>query len=382
LERFPRNWLLNIIEDIIDPNQHGSLPGYSTTTALAQLLHNWLVELEKPKRAVRILFIDYRKAFDRIDHKILMSKLSNLDIPNFLLRWLASFLTERPQRIKIGNTFSTWSHTKAGVPQGTLLGPVSFILHINDLKTCTNTVKYVDDTSLWESCSIAGTDSVLQQAADEVLQWSQANNMALNTEKTKAMTICFSKSGTHLNPITIAGEEIESVQQFKLLGVRINSKLTWDDHVSYMCTKASQRLYFITLLQRAGVSQSDLVSIYCSIVRSMLEYGAVIWHPGLTKEQCKLIEHVQKRALRIIFHDLDYKTALQTARLESLNTRRENMCEKFFHEMESDTHPLHTILPPKRPQRNLRFQRTYEVPKMRTFRLKKSPVFYGLYKFQ
>ena len=93
------------------------------------------------------------------------------------------------------------------------------------------------------------------------------------------------------------------------------------DHITYICKKASQRLYFITLLQRAGVPPADLISVYCTILRSTLEYAAVVWHPGLTKEQRQQIEHIQKRAMQIIYNDHDCESALHAAQLEHLSTR-------------------------------------------------------------
>ena len=317
-----------------------------------------------------------------IDHKILMSKLHDISIQEFLLKWFASFLTNRQQRVKLANVTSSWSHCKAGVPQGTLLGPFSFILFINDLRADIPMAKYVDDTSLWEICSITGNDSKLQSAANEVLRWSSENNMALNTEKTKTMVITFSKSEARFDPINIRGNVIENVDHFKLLGLHINDKLTWDNHVTFICKKASQRLYFITLLKRAGVLESDLITIYCSIVRSIMEYVAVIWHPGLTKDQSKMVEHVQKRAMRIIYPDSHYDNALVQANIKRLSVRRDEMCQNFFKELQCKDHPLHHILPTKRPDMNLRYQRPYKIPKMRTLRLKKSPIFHGLFNYQ
>ena len=172
------------------------------------------------------------------------------------------------------------------------------------------------------------------------------------------------------------------VSLFKLLGVHVNDKLTWDDHVAVICKRASQRLYFITLLKRAGVQHQDLIAIYCSLVRSILEYAAVVWHPGLTEEQSKMIEHIQKRAPGIVFQESSYETALQRAGLQRPSCRREELCKNFFSELKQQNHVLHHLLPPRRPKMNLRHQREFETPKMRTFRLKKSPIFYGLFKFQ
>ena len=104
-----------------------------------------------------------------------------------------SFLSGRKQRIKIGKTFSDWEDVNAGVPQGTLLGPSTFLLHINDLQTDCHSVKYVDDTTIWESCDRKGVLSQLQTAANQTISWCNDNNMKINTHKTKEMLVDFSK---------------------------------------------------------------------------------------------------------------------------------------------------------------------------------------------
>ena len=114
---------------------------------------------------VRILLLNFSKAFDRFDHKVLMSKMARLGIPNFLIGWLTSFLTGRQQRVKLGEVTSDWTSVIAGVPQGTLMGTVTFLFHINDLHTDCDTVKYVDDSTIWDVCSDRGVGSKLQEAA-------------------------------------------------------------------------------------------------------------------------------------------------------------------------------------------------------------------------
>ena len=136
LEYFPREWILAEVSDILDPHQFGSLKNSSTVLTLVELLHNWLAALETPGKVVRILLLDFRKAFDRVDHKILLTKLSNMGLPNCLTRWMTSFLCERQQRVKLGNISSGWRKVGAGVPQGTLTGPIAFLLH----KQCTDCV--------------------------------------------------------------------------------------------------------------------------------------------------------------------------------------------------------------------------------------------------
>jgi hypothetical protein len=350
--------------------------------ALADLIHNWNSSLETPGKAIRIIFLDYRKAFDLVDHNLVIQKLKSMGVPDFLLKWIQSFLCERQNKVKVGSTFSKSAVYNAGVPQGTLLGPMLFLSHINDLKPSNNVVKYVDDTTLWEVCAHDGHDSTIQQSADEVMSWSSDNRMQLNTDKTKEMVIYFGRKPAALAPITMQNSNIERVTTFKLLGVTINNQLTWQEHVHNICQKASQRLYFLTLLRRAGIDPMDIIKVYCSIVRSVLEYAAIIWHPGLTCQQSSVIEHIQKRALKIAYPELSYETALQETNMERLDERREQQCLNFFKDIQCANHKLHHYLPQNPSQRQLRRNRKFVVPKARTNRLKKSPIFYGLFNYQ
>ena len=111
--------------------------------------------------------LDFSKAFDRVDHTILFEKMANLGLPNFVVRWLASFLCDCRQCVRLGKHVSEWVQTNARVPQGMLVGPVSFLLHINDLQTLANNVKHVDDSTIWEECAADAHDSQNQAATDQ-----------------------------------------------------------------------------------------------------------------------------------------------------------------------------------------------------------------------
>ena len=318
-----------------------------------------------------------------MDHNLLLEKLVHLGLPPFLIGWTASFLHERQQRVKLGSSCqSDWTSSNAGVPQGTLIGPVAFLLHINSLHTDCNDVKYVDDTTVWESCSSDGGDSKLQGAADDVLQWTITNNMSLNVDKTKEMIITNTREDPDLQPLTLLGQPVERVDTFKLLGIHLSNKLSWKDHVAKTVAKASKRLYFLCLLKRAGLAPPDIIKVYVAMIRSILEYGCEIWHPGLTKQSAKELEHVQKRALRIALPHLSYEEALSVSGLSDLVTRRETNCKSFLDKMSKSSHVLHRHLPPRKTSdHNLRAMSMFHLPAVRTERAKKSPIFYGLFQF-
>jgi len=127
--------------------------------------------------------------------------------------------------------------------------------------------------------------------------------MMINTTKTKELIICFNKkvNAEDIPPLCINGSNIERVTKFKLLGVFVSSDLSWDYHITYLLRKVAKRMYCINYLFRAGVPASDIVCVYTSIIRSVLEYACPVWHPGLTKKLSKDIECVQKRCLNCCF---------------------------------------------------------------------------------
>ena len=201
-------WIMDITMNQIDPQQYESIKGTSTVHALVELVHKWKYAVETPGTIVRILLVDFSKAFDRGDHHILMTKCASLGLPT---HQMADILPVSTQRVKIGS-----------VPQGTIFGPICFLHHINDLQTVSEHIKYVDDCTIWEASSSSGMDSSLQVAADEVGQWTASNKMALNYDKTKELRICFKKSTLDIALLTIDGRPIQQVNSTRLLGVTLS----------------------------------------------------------------------------------------------------------------------------------------------------------------
>ena len=184
--------------------------------------------------------------------------------------------------------------------------------------------------------------------------------MYINEIKTKEILIHFNKKTDRnsIPGITVNGKTIERVETFKLLGVIISSDLSWDAHVIYMLNKVGKRMFCIHYLARAGISEADIVHVYCSIIRSVLEYACPVWHPGLTKAQSKEIERVQKRCLRVIYPSLTYSEALNISGLETLTARRDDITCKLFCELKDEGHVLHSLLP-KRELKSIAIRNSY-----------------------
>ncbi len=222
----------------VDQHQFGCTVGRSTTHALLKLTDAWFKGADNSRNITRIIFVDFSKAFDLIDHNVLMSKFRQYNFPDHIAVWGLDFLQGRTQFVQFNNSKSDMVITSAGSPQGTLDGPNDFKLLINDLLFDCLFAKYVDDTTV-SSTSTDLTDTSIQTAAEHLMHWTLENGMKINEAKTKEMILYFGNNPAvqSIEPILINDKSIERVTSFKLLGVIISSDLSWDMHVEYMLCK-------------------------------------------------------------------------------------------------------------------------------------------------
>ena len=165
-------------------------PNYGTTDALVEMVHTWCEATDKPDTFVRVLLVDYSKAFDHINHEILIAKLYGIGLHPYIVRCMAVFLIDRQQSVKIGDTVSSIGYPNGCVPQGTLSGPKNFLVQINDLQTPCPMFTYVDDSTVFDVCTNSSAP-MLQESADIITDWSRNNDMRINATKTKEMVIMF-----------------------------------------------------------------------------------------------------------------------------------------------------------------------------------------------
>ena len=154
--------------------QFGGIKDRSTTLALITMLHHVLQRLERKDTYARILLIDFSKAFDHIDHNILLDKLKTNGVPQICVEWQKAFLTSRTQRVNLANTKSDWTEVAGGVPQGTLSGPENFLNMIDDRHTDVDDVKFIDDVTLYEVCN-THSQNKLQNDVDDIQEWATDN---------------------------------------------------------------------------------------------------------------------------------------------------------------------------------------------------------------
>ena len=211
----------------LEPDQFGCIPGSSTAHALINLMHNWAQATDGTGNTVRIFALDYRKAFDLIDHSLLLSKLSTYNINPYIINWIIAFLKDRKQRVKLAHDcLSEWGSVRAGVPQGTKLGPWLFLVMINDLKvpSASDCIKYVDDTTVYEIISKGGPSNA-QSMINEVATWSTLNSFQLHPKKCNELRVSFVRSPPSYDLIEINGSKVSAVSVVKLLGVYFQDNL-------------------------------------------------------------------------------------------------------------------------------------------------------------
>ena len=365
--------LLNKSDIVVNNTQHGFTENRSTVSALTFLSQNWYNATDNSKEGrsgVHALFLDFRKAFDLVDHGILLRKLAELNVNKSFWMWTKSFLEERSQQVKLGDTKSRTVICRAGVPQGSVISPTLFNVHINDLEDSVpghlnvSSCKYADDCTQYDIIQ-EDDNSKIQEALDAVDNWAIVNKMQLNPKKTKDMWICFRNDIEPPSPLILGNSTIERVTSFKLLGVWHQNDLKWNQHIEEITKKANKRLYFLRECRRANLPKEVGITCYLTKIRPLLEYGAAIWG-GLPDHLANELENVQKRSLDII--------CLPRDSLPSLEERRKTITTREFQRiLEDSDHPCHTmILKPTEHQYNLRTKNLCQAVRSGTERHKQS----------
>ena len=200
----------------------------------------------------------------------------------------------------------------AGVPQGTKLGPILFLVMINDLDMKIHAMgisKFVDDISTSESFT-KHSNSKFQSSIDSTNCWASSNLMKLNPKKCKQLHVCFLRKTPDLSPLLIDGHALEVVRSHKVLGLVIQNDLKWNEHIDSVVSKVSKRLYIIPTLRRGGVPTEDLLTLYFALIRPVLEYCCVVWHHYVPLCRANEVGRVQRRVLKIILPGYSYREAL------------------------------------------------------------------------
>ena len=341
LERVVHKQLSHYIQsyNLLASEQSGFRPKHSTVTSLIKVTDDWLNAMDN-KLVTGAVFVDLRKAFDTVDHSLLLNKLARYGLTPGSIQWFKDYLDNRQIITQINGTLSEPKSIHCGVPQGSILGPLLFVLYINDLVSHVKKCKvhlYADDTVLYfSSDSIQNVQKTLQDELNSLFKWMCMNKLSLNTEKTVCMLIGSRNVLSKQVPLQLLvnSKEIKQVHEVKYLGVTVDDKLSWNAHTENVCKKVSKIVSFLGRL-RYFVNEKNMKLIYNAIVIPQLDYADIVWDAG-KKMHAERLQKLQNRAGRIILKINPY---LHTSNhqihdilgWDSLATRRKkHLCEMVY----------------------------------------------------
>ena len=310
------------------------------------------------QKEVRVVFCDITKAFDKVYHPALSYKLRKSGISGSLLDWFSSYLHGRMQRDVMQGESSEWGNIEAGVPQGSVLGPLLFLVYINDIVdiVTSNIRLYADDVTLYITIDDPiDSATAINDDLQLIENWSRQWLVTFNSSKTKSMRVSRKRSPAQHPHIIFRGSTLHDVSQQKHLGVILTSDLSWSSHINYIVSKSRKLIGVMRLLQHR-LSRRTLELIYLIYIRPILEYGDVVWG-GCTQSDADLLEGVQLAAARAVTgatcrtsHTLLYA---ETG-WETLSKRREKNRLKLFYKIINGHAPayLHDLIPVNVSSRN------------------------------
>ena len=326
----------NHVKCVLSEHQHGFLPGRSCETNLSVLLHEARLAFNEA-RQMDIVYTDFSKAFDKVKHKFLVYKLSKYGIQNTLLDWFSSYLIGRTQVVTVKGCRSNSVSVSSGVPQGSQLGPLCFILYLNDIfkNFESKSLGFADDLKLYKVIR-NHTDSLsLQDDIDLLSEWSEKWKMSLNYAKCVVLRLSLKRLPID-TVYKIGSHELELVNSYSDLGVILDTKLTFTPHVTSIISD-SRRLLGMLKRFGKGLSTAALIAVYTAFVRTKLEYASIVWN-SIGKVNSDKLEAVQRNFIRylcyvqnVIFDDISYNDLCVKFNLPTLEKRRNYFDLVFLH---------------------------------------------------
>ena len=317
-ERLVSDELMNKCKDRLHEGQHGFLPQRSCTTQMIIFNDSISLSLNDNVRS-DVVYFDFAKAFDSVNHDIILTKLKDqFGINGALLKFIMNYLSDRKQCVLIGGVKSSMRNVTSGVPQGSILGPLFFVLFINDMFSCisegTNIMLYADDTKIWRRIDSWNDHLVLQNDIDMLFNWSVTNKMNFHPRKCKVLSIergynrpnlLLALFPFHNYFYSLNGNELDYVDNEKDLGVVVNSRLNWDEHLLALLLKLSSRLGLTKRTLHFVKDEKVRRVFYLVLVRSLLEHCSEIWRPT-SEHMIAKVEALQKRAVKWIIGEQDH----------------------------------------------------------------------------
>ena len=302
IEKIVHNRMSDFLEkfSLLTNSQYGFRKGMGTDNALIEFtdyIHKGLTN----KNSVGTVFMDLSKAFDLMDHKILKVKLEHYGFRGNFLDFIMSFLQDRKVFVHANGHSSNIETVNIGVPQGSTLGPLLFLLFVNDMEYCSNLLKFIqfadDTTVMFSSPDIDHLNEILEAECNKVIEWFNTNELIINLSKTNCMLFTNKKCPISIN-IMLSDYSLDLVSETTFLGIVIDNKLSWKAHIKLICNKISKSIAILRLLKQS-FPKKVLRTIYMALIFSHINYCNLVWG-GACKSVLEPLVKLQKRAIRII----------------------------------------------------------------------------------
>ncbi len=368
MERCVHKYLYNFVvtNNRLTSYQSGFIKGDSTVNQLTYLYNDICKALDEGKE-VRAVFCDISKAFDRVWHRGLLYKLSSIGIRGSLLEWLSSYLTLRRQRVVYSNSSARWASINAGVPQGSILGPLLFLIYINDIvnEIHSNIRLFADDTSLYIIVDDPiQSSATLNDDLESIHQWSLKWLVKFNPTKTETMLFSRKLHKPHHPDLLMNGQTLNTFKEHKHLGLTLTDDGKWNSHISSNLNKAWQRIGMIRSL-KFHLDISALERMYFSTIRPLLEYADVVWN-NCSNELKNQLESVQIEAARIVCGATklcNIEKLYQELKWETLENRRNKHKLILLYKMKNNkTPPYLSDLIPQQTQARYALRNASDIP--------------------
>ena len=295
---------LYIVKPLLHSQQHGFRAGRSCITQLLDVVHNIGKALDCGKE-IDMIYLDFSKAFDSVPHDKLIVKLQQFGITGRLLHWYSDYLLGRKQRVVVDGVSSSYLDVTSGVPQGSIVGPLLFLVYVNDLPDAAEYSKvpmFADDSKCYRVIETSHDTQLLQSDLHSLSNWSSTSELKFNLKK--CIGIRFSRKRLIESPEYSLNHELITLKSSqKDLGIIISNNLKWSPQITNIVSKANQMLGF---LRRNCIHLTDLKcrrSLYLALVRAHLCYGSELWAPQSTSKDLLRIESVQRRASKYVLQD-------------------------------------------------------------------------------
>ncbi len=354
-ERLVKSIITTSLPATLDPLQFAYCSNRSMDDTISHLLHNTLAHLDTKRGSyARLLFIDYSSAFNTIIPSRLVQKLCDLNLHPSLCQWIHSFLTERPQVVRVDRHASSPLTLSTGSPQGCVLSPLLYSLYTydcaatSDLKTII--IKFAEDTAVVGLIS-NDDESAYRTVIKHLVDWSENNNLTLKICKTKELIVDFHrKQQRDHQPICINGAQVERVENFKYLGVNITQDLFWSCHINTLVKKGRQRLFYLRRLREFNLPLRTLKNFYTCTIESVLSGSITNWMGYATKRDRLALRRVVRSAERII------RTALPNLQ-DIYSSRCRTRARRIISDLNHPNNGLFSLLPSGRRYRQLKANR-------------------------